>query len=60
MAVVRLILLLTLLATIVLVLAFLVTRDKRYIALLKQVFKFLLSFFALLAVFYLITRVLHL
>jgi|GEM_PF-2916606 hypothetical protein len=60
MAVVRLILLLTLLATIVLVLAFLVTRDKRYIALLKKMFKFLLSFFALLAVFYLITRVLHL
>lgn len=60
MAVVRLILLLALLATIVLVLAFLFTRDKRYVSLLKLLFKFLLSFFVLLAVLYLMTRVLHL
>lgn len=60
MAVVRLILLLTLLATIVLLLAFLLTRDQRYIAFLKPLFKFLLSFLVLLGLLYLITRVLHL
>lgn len=59
MAVVRLILLLTLLATIVLLLAFLLTRDRRYITFLKLLFKFLLNFLVLLGLLYLITRVLH-
>lgn len=59
MPVVRLILVLTILATVVLGAAFLLTKDKRYINLFRQLMKFVMSFFVLLAVLYLVMRVLH-
>ncbi len=60
MPVVRLILVFTMLAAFVLGLAYLFTRDKRYIALFKQMLSYVLGFFVLLAVLYLMMRVLHL
>lgn len=60
MLVVRLILVLTILATVVLGAAYLLTKDRRYIRLLKQLIKFILGFFAVLILLYFITRVLHL
>ena len=60
MPVVRLILVLTLLAAVVLGAAYLLTRDKRYIRLLQQLIKIILGFFVVLVLLYLITRVLHL